>query len=402
MGRRIIVLLILAVLVALEYGLLIYLIRQGTRGEAPTAGASPLLSVITPPDNSVVIQGQVITVEVESRVERFISAELWVNGRRAAPFPRVARLSGGKWRIAFTWQAPQVHSYALEVRITDNENRHLVSPPINLEVIEPLYLCFASNRDGDYEIYRMRADGKELEKITDNEIQDREPSQAPDGSLAFASYKQEGASGIWVLRGGERSLLIGEGINREPLYDPSGRYLLFVSNRAGGQELFLLDLNTRQVRQLTQGNSYAGQAAWSPTGEEITFAALREGNWDVYRIKRDGSGLMRLTENPAQDWHPAWAPDGSKIAFVSGREGPHQLYLMNPDGTGVERITEIAGGVEQPVFSPDGKLLAFVAYTGWGKGVQAREIYILSLKNRWPVRLTRNGYDDTDVSWCIK
>lgn len=402
MGRRILVLIILAALVALEYGLLFYLLR-GSKGEAPSEqGASPLITVLSPPDNSVVIQGQTVTVEVEARTTgKIIAAELWLDGRRALGLPSAIKVYPAWQVVDFAWEASLTGTHTLEVRLTDAEARRLTAS-LNIKVIPPLYLCFASNRDGDYEIYRMRADGTELAKLTDNSIQDREPSQAPDGTIAIASSADGANWKLVLLREDRRILLPGEGSRREPVFDPTGRYLLFVSAREKGEELFLLDLRTRKERPLTSGNAYAGQASWHPSGQEIAFTALREGNWDVYRMRWDGSGLIRLTDHPAQDWHPAWSPDGSEVAFVSGREGSHRLYLMNSDGTGVEKVPGAPEGIEQPIFSPDGKLLAFVAYTGQGQGVNAREIYILPLGTGHPVRLTRNAYDDTDVVWCTR
>jgi len=400
MGRRILVLILLAVLVALEYGLLFYLLR-GSEGEVPSeGGTSPLITVLSPPDNSVVIQGQTITVEVETRTTgRVIAAELWLDGKKALGLPSAIKVYSTRQVVDFAWEASLTGTHSLEVRLTDSEARRLTAS-LTIKVIPPLYLCFASNRDGDYEIYRMRADGTEIEKLTDNALQEREPSQAPDGSIAIASSADGLNWELVLLRDGKRRPLPGKGSRREPVFDPTGRYLLFVSAREGGEELFLLDLRTQEERPLTSGDAYAGQASWHPSGWEIAFTVLRQGNWDVYRINRDGSSLTRLTDHPAQDWHPAWSPDGSKIAFVSGRDGSHRLYLMNPDGTGVERISGAPDGVEQPVFSPDGKLLAFVAYTGKGQGVYAREIYVLPLDTGHPIRLTHNAYDDTDVTWC--
>ena len=400
MGRRIWILLILAVLVAVEYGLLFYLV-MGNGGEAPSEReASPPIAVLSPPDNSVVLHGQNLTVEVEARTTaRLIVAELWVDGRRALGLPSAIKIYSDRQVVDFVWEASITGTHTLEVRLDDSEGRRLATS-ITVEVIPTLYLCFASDRDGDYEIYRMPADGTGLAKLTDNAIQDREPSQAPDGSIAIATSADGVNWELALLKGEKRTFLSGKGSRREPVFAPQGRYLLFVAAGESGEELFLLDLKTQEVRQLTFGNAYAGQAAWSPQGDAIAFAALREGNWDVFRINRDGGGLARLTDHPAQDWHPAWLPDGSKIAFISGREGPHRLYLINPDGTGLERMPEIPEGIEQPAFSPDGRLLAFVAYTGQGQGVQAREIYVLPLGAGRPIRLTHNASDDTDVTWC--
>ena len=82
------------------------------------------------------------------------------------------------------------------------------------------------------------------------------------------------------------------------------------------------------------------------------------------------------------------------------RGGVHQIYVMRADGTGVRLLTNLALGAESPTWSPDGFWLAFVAYTGEGKGISAREIYLMQIDGQPQVRLTHNAFDDTEVEWA--
>jgi len=390
-GRQILILLALFFAVALEWGLLIYIISKPEgeiRPETPTIPAR----FIAPEEGMILFQGQKVTVEVETTLLELTGAELWVNGRRALPLPQSMARFSDRWVVTFLWEPSSPASYTLETTLKTSQGNVLRTLPLTVEVIPPLYLYFASDLAGNYDIYRMRADGTSLEALIASPAEERKPTQTADGSIAFAKGDE-----IWVKsRDGLKFLVKGQ----EPSFEPKGHYLTFRGNVGLAQELFLLDVRKGITQQLTSEYSFAGQASWSPDGERIAFAALKEGNWDVYIIQKDGSGLIRLTDHPAQDWYPAWSPDGKKIAFVSSREGSHQLYLVNPDGSGLERLTQIPGGVEGPAFSPDGRLIAFTAYTGEGKGFSAREIHLLSLGTRRVWRITYDKFDETDVTWC--
>lgn len=95
-----------------------------------------------------------------------------------------------------------------------------------------------------------------------------------------------------------------------------------------------------------------------PTGK-VAFYAFRDGDQEIYVMNPDGSDQRNLTNNPAQDFEPDWSPDGKQIAFVSDRDGSAHLYVMNGDGSDVRRLTEGSGGYLSPRWSPDGQLIAF-------------------------------------------
>jgi len=82
---------------------------------------------------------------------------------------------------------------------------------------------------------------------------------------------------------------------------------------------------------------------WSPDGQKILFLSDRDGNLEIYVVNEDGKGIKNLTKNKATDYNPVWSPDGSQIVFTSERDGNPELYVMNSDGTGVTRLTSQPG-----------------------------------------------------------
>jgi len=390
---------LLVILVLVVYAALVALVTGGAAEKQPL----PVITIISPQDIVAVEEGKSFGVEALALGGYLVRAELWVDDRPVTAVTNPNPRWGEIWRVLATWEARPQGVHSILLRVYDSSGQVGISSPVTATIVPSLWLCFASNRDGNYELYKMKADGSEVKRLTFNEAQDREPSRGPDGSIVFASDRAEGQMDLWLMPGEDAEpvrLTRDPSSDREPLYSPDGRQIIFVSNRQGHEELYIMEAMGGKPVQLTQGNIYAGQPDWAPSGMEVVFAALRDGNWDIYRIRTDGIGLVRLTEDPAQDWHPAWSPGGDYIAFVSNRDGLHQIYRMRPDGSDVQKLTGLAAGIEQPVWSPDGHFIAFVAYTGDGKGLNAREIYIMRSDGSGPARLTYNAYDDTDLAWC--
>jgi Tol biopolymer transport system component len=122
---------------------------------------------------------------------------------------------------------------------------------------------------------------------------------------------------------------------------------------AGKNGLFILDVQTRAVRPLTSGG-HENFPSWSPNGDRIAFASDRSGDYEIYSIEPDGTDLRQLTHSPGNDAHNAWSPDGEWIAFTSARGGfkdetalhpgnPQaygDIYIMRADGSDVRIVTD--------------------------------------------------------------
>ncbi|HEY8375668.1 MAG TPA: hypothetical protein VIK91_04225, partial [Nannocystis sp.] len=183
-------------------------------------------------------------------------------------------------------------------------------------------IAFVSSRDGDAEIYVMRADGGDPRRITNFHRDDWGPVWSPDGgTLAFLSNR-EGVDRIFLCKpdGTEvrrltpepsdtSNVLEFEPSEAEPIFSPDGRALVF-SIRTAPQRAALrrVDLATGAVAELTPGLASDREPAFSPDGSLLAFVSDRDGDPELYLMRPDGTGVTRLTERPGPDWLPRWSP----------------------------------------------------------------------------------------------
>lgn len=123
------------------------------------------------------------------------------------------------------------------------------------------------------------------------------------------------------------------------------------------KSLWILDLETREEKQLTNPNNNAEGDSFSPDGEWIVFYMILSGDIqsDIYKIRRDGTNLTRLTyTEDASESDPSWSNDGNKIAFVSfSADTPRfVLKVMNTDGSNVRTIYDSGDTISTPYFQP--------------------------------------------------
>lgn len=144
----------------------------------------------------------------------------------------------------------------------------------------------------------------------------------------------------------------------------AGYQLLVTSIRTGDTELFLVDPDTGDARNLTRSPaSEERYPAWSPDGSKIAFTSNRDGAYNLYVMDADGGNVKQLTHEkpPAVCYMPSWSGDGKHIVF--GLHGDKaQMAAIAPDGSNLR----ILGEGHDPCISPDGKSIAYTAHAGRG------------------------------------
>ncbi len=183
--------------------------------------------------------------------------------------------------------------------------------------------------------------------------------------------------------GNLRQLTGTDGYDAEATFSPVGDRIVFTSARDGDLELYSMAPDGSDVQRLTNRIGYDGGAFYSPDGSQIVWRAhypepgpeqddylrlleqglLRPGELEIYVMDADGSNMRQVTHLGGANFAPYWRPDGKRILFSSNHEDPNgrefEIYMIGVDGTGLTRITHSEAFDGFPVFSPDGRYLAF-------------------------------------------
>ena len=170
--------------------------------------------------------------------------------------------------------------------------------------------------------------------------------------------------------------------------------IAFESTRNGNSDIYVINADGSDLRQLTSHPEWDHAPAWSPDGQRIAFHSLRDGNWEIYVMNADGSGVTRLTNQLERDWLPSWSPDGKQIAFESHRDGNGNVYVMNADGTNVRRLTDHSDWDGWPTWSQHGWQIAFFSDRG-ANG----DIYVMASDGTNVTRLTDSPEWDEEPAW---
>jgi tricorn protease-like protein len=209
----------------------------------------------------------------------------------------------------------------------------------------------------------VRAPGGKARRLTDGAVNEFSPSWAPDGRwLAYRVNPLRGDAGdIWRMRpdgSDRRNLTQSPGVaDWSPAVSPDGRRIAFMSSRDGAHELWLMDADGGNARQLTRAGALSEYPSWSPDGSWLAFNAHRGGRFAIARIAAEGGGETDLTTQAANDKWPAVSPDGKLIAFSSDRDGGEDVFVMNADGSGVRNVTRSPKQFEShPSWAADGRL----------------------------------------------
>ena len=166
-----------------------------------------------------------------------------------------------------------------------------------------------------------------------------------------------------------------------PTFSPNGRWMAYVADR----DIYLMNSGTKEGHRLTEG----GSPDWSPDSESIVFVSNRSGQSNIYKMDINGEAVQQLTNEASSS--PSWSSNGEWIVFSSRRDGGifSSVYVMTADG---RRPRKLAQG-RNPVWSPDGKKIAYILHIA-GSGV-----YVMSAEGQNSSRVTPEKTWSESPAW---
>jgi TolB protein len=214
--------------------------------------------------------------------------------------------------------------------------------------------------------------------------------------------------------------------------------IVFALRKGGSKELYLVDYDGSNLRQLTDTGSLNLFPKWAPDGKEVIFTTFRygnpdlysilpdKGNWravsykqglnttgaystdgtkiavtlslghypNIYLLDRSGKMIRQVTFGKSISTSPCFSPNGRELVFISDRPGFPQLYIMSLDGGNMRRLPA-RGNCDSPAWSPRGDKIAFTMRQGYGN----YDLYIYDISQMNITRLTRDEGKNENPSW---
>ena len=210
-------------------------------------------------------------------------------------------------------------------------------------------------------------DGENEHKIMESTDPIMSPAWSPDSrQLAYVSFEGNKSSiFIQTLRSGNRYQISNRpGINGAPSFSPDGRKLVVTLGGVDGNlDIFVLDITSRQTRQLTTHRAIDTEGTWSPDGRYIYFTSDRSGGPQVYRILANGGTPERVTFEGSYNARPRLSPDGTRLAMVHNDRGNYRIAVMNLERKDL-LVLSTGRQDESPSFAPNSDILIYATRQG--------------------------------------
>jgi len=230
-------------------------------------------------------------------------------------------------------------------------------------------IAFAAYRNGQWDIYSMASDGSNLRQLTNDTFEDTDPAYAPDGTkIAYASRRNNNWD-IYILNlltGEETRLTNSPHYDGAPSWNPDGKHIAYESFQAGNLDIWQVAVDGSEPAVNLTPESPDGDfaPAWSPDGHSIAFTSWREGDNDLFLLDVATGEVTQLTVSPAAEEWPAWNPSGDKLTFVINDLGDREVFtldLATPPAKGgrVEQVTW-QGRSDGPAWNPHGGAIAAI------------------------------------------
>jgi TolB protein len=170
-------------------------------------------------------------------------------------------------------------------------------------------IAFISTRDGNSEIYSMNRDGSNVQRLTNNPAIDSTPTWSPNGAQIAFTSERTGSPQVYIMN------VDGSGLRRVSYETYADRAtwspaplneIAFAARTGPGFDIKILNIASGETRQITFGEGTNESPAWSPNGRHLAFMSTRAGRSQIFTVDRDGRNLRQITRD-GNNTHPHWS-----------------------------------------------------------------------------------------------
>lgn len=202
----------------------------------------------------------------------------------------------------------------------------------------------------------------------------RDLAFSADGNYLAAFAKRESGRSLLIFDVLDRKLhrRIDMDVEQQhgPAWSPDGRTIAFTGNRRGNFDVFTLDIESGEVRNVTDDATYEGSPVYSPDGKWLVFSVVSgEDDAHLYRMDpTDPTKRFRLTEGAWRDKDAVFSSDGSTLVFTSDRKGTDNIYSLELETGKLSQLTNAVTGCFMPALLRRQDARDQLVYTGFWKG----------------------------------
>jgi TolB protein len=225
-----------------------------------------------------------------------------------------------------------------------------------------------------------------------------------NGSKIFFVSDRSGFKEIWSMDydgSNQKQLTNYKAVSTmTPAVSADGKLFAYTTYAQGNPKIMVQTTDTgRRLTFYNPVSSTVGTPEFSPDGKKIYFAATIDNWLQLCVADLDGGNMQRLSHVGAIEVSPRVNPKtGRDLLFISGRSGPQQMWRMGVDGTNLERMTPGVGEVANPAWHKDGQIIAFAWNGGYEPG--AFNIFWMDVAEKKPIQLTHGDGVNENPWWA--
>lgn len=222
------------------------------------------------------------------------------------------------------------------------------------------------------------------------------------GSRIYYISTRGGADEVWVMDwdgNNQKQLTNLRSLSIMPTVSPDGSRIAFTTYAKGTPRIMMINTDTgRPLSFYNQEASLNTTPSFTPDGKQIYYASSAAGLAQIFAANIDGQGFRRITHRDAICVEPKVNPkNGNLVLFVSG-PGAQQIYRMNAEGADVQRVTNGEGEASNPSWSPDGQKMAFSWTRGYAKGEW--NVFVMDIGSGQYIQLTHGEGKNENPVWA--